>query len=273
MNLGTLALHWSIEPAFVLDVVAVGGAYLAAAAYGRRHDRRGRRWPLRRTAFFLAGLIVSVVTLSSGIGTESDTYLSVHMLEHMIIWVIVAPLLAAGAPIRLAFFALPRHGRIVLSRWLRSRPVAVLTRPAGSVSLFSAVILITHVPAVYGFTLSNEFAHDAEHLLYLVSALLLWAPLLGVDPLPHRPGPVAELGCLAACMLPMVLISVWLAGAHEPVYGHYLRTLGSAALSDQRAAATVMWVGGLLAFAVPLLAAGRPSALRSQRLRSQRAQA
>jgi putative membrane protein len=193
--------------------------------------------------------------MCSGIGSESDTHLSAHMLEHMVIWVVVAPLLAAGAPVRLAFFALPRHGRVVLSRCLRSRLVGALTRPVGSVSLFSAVILITHVPAVYGVTLSNQLAHDAEHGLYLVSALLLWAPLLGVDPLPHRPGPRVGLACLAMCMLPMVLIAVWLAGAHEPVYGHYLRTLGSAALSDQRAAATVMWAGGLIALAVPVLAA------------------
>ena len=273
MSLRTLALDWSVEPALLLDVAAVGGAYLAAVAYGQRHDRRGRRWPVHRTALFIVGLLVAVVDLCSGIGTEADTHLSVHMVEHMVIWVLVAPLLAAGAPIRLAFFALPRTGRRVLSGWLRSRPLAALTRPVGSVSLFSAVILLTHVPVVYGFTLSNAFAHEAEHLLYLVSAFLLWAPLLGVDPLPHRPGARVGWACLAVCMLPMLLISVWLAGAHEPVYGHYLRTLGSAALPDQRAAATVMSVGGLVAFAVPVLAGLGPSALRPQRLRSQRAEA
>ena len=43
-----------------------------------------------------------------GIGTEADVRLSVHMLEHMIMWLVVAPLLAAGAPMRLAFYAMPR---------------------------------------------------------------------------------------------------------------------------------------------------------------------
>jgi putative membrane protein len=271
MSLGSLALHWSVDPAFLIDVIAAGGAYLAAAAYGQRHDRRGRRWPVRSTAFFMAGLAIAVVDMCSGIGTESDTHLSVHMLEHMVIWVIVAPLLAAGAPVRLAFFALRRNGRVALSRCLRSRVVTALTRPVGSVSLFSAVILLTHVPAVYGLTLSNQLAHDAEHALYLLAAFVLWAPLLGVDPLPHKPGPRVGLACLAACMLPMVLIAVWLATAHEPIYSHYLRALGSSALSDQRVAATVMWAGSLIALAVPVLAGVRPGSLRPPRLRPQRA--
>ena len=273
MSLGALALNWSVDPAFLIDVSAAGGAYLAAVAYGQRHDRRGRRWPVGRTALFMAGLAVAVVDMCSGIGTEADTHLSVHMLEHMMIWVVVAPLLAAGAPVRLAFFALPRHGRVTLARWLRSRVVGALTRPVGSVSLFCVVILATHVPAVYGLTLSNQFAHDAEHALYLVTALVLWAPLLGVDPLPHRPRPRVGLACLAVCMLPMVLIAVWLASAHAPVYAHYVRTLGSAALSDQRAAATVMWAGGLVAMGVPVLAGMLPAAPHPQRLRSQRASA
>jgi putative membrane protein len=256
VSIRTLALDWRLDGStavFLLYVLGAAALYVLAAARGRRRDRRGRSWPRQRTACFLAGLGLLAVDLCSGIGTEADARLSAHMLEHMVLWVGVAPLLAAGAPIRLAFFALPRSGRLVLSRWLRSQPVAAVTRPAASVSLFSAVILVTHLPAVYDVTLSNEFAHEAEHALYLVSALLLWAPLLGVDPLPHRPGPRVELACLAACMLPMVLIAVWLAGAHAPVYAHYLRTLGAGALPDQRAAATIMWAGGLLAFAVPAL--------------------
>jgi putative membrane protein len=276
VSLHLLALEWRLDGstvAFLLDLIAVAAVYLLFAARGRRRDRRGRSWPWHRSAYFLAGLALLAVDLCSGIGTQADVRLSAHMVEHMVLWVGVAPLLAAGAPIRLAFFALPRGGRVVLSRWLRSGPVAALTRPVGSVSLFSAVILVTHLPAVYGVTLSNEFAHEAEHVLYLVSALLLWAPLLGVDPLPHRPGPRAQLACVAACMLPMVLIAVWLAGAREPVYTHYVRTLGSGALSDQRAAATIMWAGGLLAFAVPALAGVRVAARRPRRLRSQRAPA
>src|SRR5690242_1742260 len=109
MSLRALALTWSIDgpvaATFLTLVAAAGTAYVAAAAHGSRHDRRGRGWPRRRTVCFLAGLGVLVIDLYSGIGTEADTRLSVHMLEHMVLWVLVAPLLAAGAPVRLAFYS------------------------------------------------------------------------------------------------------------------------------------------------------------------------
>lgn len=193
MSLRALALDWSVDGsigiAFLILTVAAGGLYLSAAAIGSRRDRRGRRWPWRRTACFLAGLAVLVVDLYSGIGTEADTRLSVHMVEHLVMWVVAAPLLAAAGPVRLAFFTLGRSSRRRLAGWLHSPPVSTLTSPAGSVSLFSTVLLLTHVPAVYGLALTNDYVHGAEHALYLVAALLMWAPVLGVDPLPHCLGP------------------------------------------------------------------------------------
>jgi putative membrane protein len=248
-----LALEWRLDGETVgvlIDAVAIAAVYLFAVAYGEAHDRRSRRWPLDRTALFLCGVALFAVDLGSGIGAEADQRLSVHMLEHMVLWVGVAPLLVAGAPVRLALFALPPPGRRRLGRWLRSRPLRVLTSPLGSVSLFAAVMLVTHVPAVYGFALTHSTAHEAEHALYIASAMFLWAPLIGADPLPHRPSVEVRWACVAGCMVPMVAIAIWLATAGQPLYGHYVSTLGPAALSDQRLAATVMWAAGLPALLI-----------------------
>lgn len=54
-------------------------------------------------------------------------------------------------------------------------------------------------------------------------------------------------------MLPMALIALWLRTTPDPVYGHYLHTLGPVALTDQRAAATIMLAGCLPALVVPVL--------------------
>jgi cytochrome c oxidase assembly factor CtaG len=259
MSLRALAVDWSLDGsvgiAFLVVCVAAGGVYASAAAIGSRRDRRHRRWPWRRTAGFCAGLAVLVIDLYSGIGTQADLRLSTHMVEHMIMWLLVAPLLAAGAPIRLAFFALGRSGRRTLAGWLHSRLLVWLTSPVGSVTVFSAVLLVTHIPAVYGLALTNDTAHEAEHAAYLATALLMWAPLLGVDPLPHRSGPRGQAACLAACMVPMLLVGAWLGLAPHAVYPHYAGSppAGPAALHDQRLAATIMWAGGLPAFAVPAL--------------------
>lgn len=59
---------------------------------------------------------------------------------------------------------------------------------------------------------------------------------------------------MVGCMLPMGLVALWLGAAPDPVYGHYLGTLGPAAMHDQRLAATLMFAGGLPAFLAPALA-------------------
>jgi cytochrome c oxidase assembly factor CtaG len=267
VSLRALALDWSVDAsaaALLAQLAALAALYLAAVARAERCDRRGRQWPKHRSFCFLAGLAAAAIGLCSGIGTEADTWLSAHMLEHMILWVIVAPLLAAGAPVTLAFRSLPRAGRRRVARWLHSHTVSLLTSPVGSVSLFFAVILVTHIPAVYGLALTNGYLHETEHALYLLTALLVWAPLVGADPLPHRAGPRGQLACMLACMLPMILIALWLANAHGPVYGHYLADLGPHALHDQRTAATIMVLGGVPAFAIPALAHARLPRLRHQ---------
>ena len=121
MSLRALALNWRIDgpdaTAFLVLVAGIGTLYLLAAARGNSRARRGRRWSRGRSVCFIAGLAVLVVDLYSGIGAQADERLSAHMVEHMVIWVIVAPLLAAGAPVRLAFYSLPRRGRRTLARW------------------------------------------------------------------------------------------------------------------------------------------------------------
>lgn len=268
-----LITEWSIDGAvglaLAMATVALGGLYLVAAAVGTRRDRRGRRWPRRRTSCFLAGLTVLLLDLYSGVGTEADSRLSAHMLEHMIIWLVVAPLLVGGAPVRLALFSLGAKGRRTLARGLHSRCFTALVSPLGSVAAFSIVLVVSHVPAVYDLTLENDLAHVVEHVLYLLTATLIWAPLIGIDPLPGRPGPAGRMRCMLFCMVPMAAISIWLLCAASPVYSPYAAALGSAtALHDQRLAALIMLAACAPAFAVAALtraAAGGPSPRRTRR--------
>src|SRR6201996_3568220 len=127
---GTLGLLLS------LLTVAARGVYLAAAEVGRRRDRRHRRWPAGRTAYFIGGLLVLLVATDSGIGAGADEHLSAHMVEHMLIWLVVAPLLCAGAPVRLALFAAGPTGRRRIARALPAELVTAATGPVFSTLAF-----------------------------------------------------------------------------------------------------------------------------------------
>jgi putative membrane protein len=254
--LGEWALDGTVGLVFSLLTVATGVAYLAAAEIGRRRDRRSRRWPSGRSACFLGGLAVLLVALDSGIGAGADEHLSLHMVEHMLVWLVVAPLLVAGAPVRLALFATGTRGRRRLAGVLHSSGVRTVTGPVASTALFSAVVVVSHVPAVYDLTLENDLVHVGEHAAYLLTAVLVWAPLIAADPLPHRIGVAGRCLCVVACMVPMAAISVWLLASGTPVYAPYGAALGApGALHDQRLAALIMLAAAMPA--VGLALAGR----------------
>jgi putative membrane protein len=230
-----------------LVIVAAGG-YLLAAVHGSRCDRRRRRWPRKRTACFLGGLTLLVLDVFF-VGSESDPRLSAHTFEHMVMRAAVAPLIVASAPVRLVLFGVP-SARPWLRKILRSRPLRFLCTPVGSVTQFSLVLIVAHLPAVYELTLRSEYAHELEHALFLTSAILYWAPLLGADPIPHRAGPRGRICAMLACTMAMAALAVWLGMASPSLYAHAASMSDSSAVADHRLAAAIMWLGFMPAIGV-----------------------
>jgi putative membrane protein len=239
---------WSAEPALLL-LVAVGGAYVAAA---RRASRPGRPWPRRRTAAFLAGLAAVAVALASGLHAYSEGALSAHMLQHLLLVLVAAPLLAQGAPAILALRAC--HGAA------RRRAAAVLAWPvlarAGmAAALFTGVLVAWHLPALYEAALGVPWVHALEHATLVAAAILYWTAVLGAAP-GRRTAPGTRLAALVAVMPPMALLGAVLMTSERVAYAPYAvaaRRWGWSALADQRAGAGVMWVGGAFVMTAALL--------------------
>jgi putative membrane protein len=220
-------------------------------AYGLlRAPARRRVWAA--PAWF-GGLAVLAVATSPVLERAADRELSMHMVQHELLGLVAAPLLAAGAPVRLALAASGRATRRRLARLLHARAVVALTHPAAGAGLFAGVLLAVHVPAVYDLTLRTGAVHAGVHAALLWSALLLWAGLLGADPLPRRASATATIASLAVAMGAMAALGATLAAEQHVVYTPYARP-GADALADQRVAGGLMSVGGM-AVVVPLLLA------------------
>ena len=235
-----VASHWQLTWSVVLAATGSSACYLLAA-------RRAKgRWPPGRTAAFLAGVAVVVIALQSGIDAYDDRLLSVHMVQHMLLLLVAPALILVGRPVVLALRVLPPSRRRALARALaRSRP---FTGPVQALGLFTAVVVLTHVPSFYEATLREPGLHELEHLLYLAAGLLLWSPLLDGDPAPaRRLGGLGQLVYLIAAMVPMALLGAYLnrhASLVYPAYGTPARALGFSALDDQAQAGAIMWVAG-----------------------------
>ena len=229
---------------------------------------RQRRPPRARTACGLAGLAALGVAFGSGLDERSAQLLSAHMLQHGLIALVAAPLLVAAAPVSLALGALPRRHARSLARLLRRPWVRTLAHPATGLAIFVAVLAVVHVPRVYEAALAHPLVHGGEHAALLWSAIALWAPLAGADPLPHRAGAIARVGVLVGAMTAMGALGALLAAARDVVYPSYVApaaALGRDPLADQALAGGVMWIGGMAVVLPALLALAWSALAREER--------
>jgi putative membrane protein len=246
-----LALGWTLEPAVLLPLLTAAVTWIWIV---RRIDRAhpANPVPVRRSAAFLGGLAVIAVALMSGIDTYDTTLFSVHMVQHLLLTLVAAPLIALGAPITtLLRVATPNVRRTVILPILHSRPLRVVTFPVVAWLVFAGVMWGTHFSPIFDRSLEDPLVHDLEHALYLGAGLLFWWPAVGLDPSPWRmPHPVRAMYVLLQ-MPQNTFLAVTILNSPEPLYSHYatlVRSWGPSALEDQKIAGGLMWIGGDLLF-------------------------
>jgi putative membrane protein len=200
----------------------------------------------RQIGCFVAGLAVVFVASDWPVHDLAEGYLySVHMVQHMLITLVAAPLLLLGTPAWLLRRLLP--GRLL-------RVVRQLARPVPNLVQFNAILVLSHWPFWVNGTLRNHPLHFVAHALLLLSALLMWMVI--VSPLPEVPRarrPMQMLYLFLQTLLPTVPASFLTFGS-KPLYSFYEtvpRLYGWSALSDQQVAGLIMkLVGGFYLYAI-----------------------
>jgi putative copper resistance protein D len=247
--------HWHADPGPLAVAAIAAVAYLRGARRGT--GARRLAWPRRRTAAFLVGLAALLAALVSGLDDEAAGALSAHMVQHLVITFVAAPLLVAGAPVRLALGTAP-PGRVRdLGRILASWPVRMLGRPPVAWAPLPAVMLVSHFTGIYDMALRHPAVHELEHLVYLAAALVFWWPVVGADPVPHAPGGIGRAIHVLLAMPVMTVIGVALVDSDRVWYPAYLapaHSLHTSALADQHRGGMIMWTIGCLLLAGLLVA-------------------
>ncbi len=253
----TLLLGWTFEPLPTLAIIAAGLWWWWAV---RRVDAAhpANPVPVRRSVAFGAGLAVLAVALLSGIDRYDTTLFSVHMVQHVLLTLVAAPLIALAAPITLLLrLASPETRRRWILPVLHSRPMRVLAFPVVAWVVFAAVLWVSHFSPLFDAALEDPLVHDLEHALFLGAGLLFWWPVVALDPAPWRmPHPARALYVFLQ-MPQNTFLAVVLLNASTTLYPHYAtlpRTWGPTPLADQQAAAGIMWLAGDAIFLVAVMA-------------------
>lgn len=251
-----LVAGWSFDPTLQLPIALAALAYV----WSFRHVNAvhaANPVPTRRLVFWLLGLAAAEIALQSPIDRYESVLFTDHMVQHMILIFAVAPLLVAAAPITLILrVARPEQRKSIVLPILHSRVVRAISYPVVAWVLFAGTMWATHFSPIFEWSLENDFVHDGEHLLYLVTAMLFWWPVLGTDPTPWRMPYVARIIYVFLQMPQNSFLGLAIYSATSVLYPHYTtieRTWGPAPLADQQLAGGVMWVGGDLLFLLATL--------------------
>jgi cytochrome c oxidase assembly factor CtaG len=219
------------------------------------------RWSVGKTVAFLGALLTTGVAIFSFVGVYDGELFWDHMVQHLLLIMVAAPLFAIASPIDLAWRATTGTAHIVVTEVLRSNVAKALGHPVVAFVLYAVMIPITHLTVWYNYTLTHESVHNAEHLVFLVVGYLFWRQIFGSDPNCYRLHPALQFFYLFMAIPIDTFTGLSLAGAsHEmfPAYFATHRTWGPSYVEDLHIGGDIMWVVGDTLMLWPMI----PVALR-----------
>jgi putative membrane protein len=236
---------------FSVHASTVVGILTLAALYEWRtrvHERQtGKRTGHGRRAVFFSALLILFFSLNGWLHDLSDYYLfSAHMLQHLLLALVIAPLMIMGTPGWMLRPALAICWVGVIARWV--------TRPWRAFAIFNVVLAGWHLPPLYNLAMAHHPVHIVQHLMFLVASVLMWWPIL--SPLPELPRLAYPMQMLYLFLMsiPMSIVAVYIALADSVLYPAYAvapRIWGISPMQDQLIGGLIMWIpGGLFFFAI-----------------------
>jgi putative membrane protein len=187
--------------------------------------RRPPTWP-EALAFQVAGLL-AVFALLGPLDDWAKTSSAMHMTQHMLLIVVIAPLWVLSRPLPQIIAGGGRPAALVWRPMLR-----LAGHPLWAAYLHGAVIWFWHLPYFYMLAVEDPWWHAFEHACFLVTAGIFWWAVLRSG---RQVAPWAFLALLLTLMHTGFLGAV-LTFARAPLYGEARN------LEDQQLAGLIMWV-------------------------------
>lgn len=232
-------LVWDFHESIVIGILCLMTLYgLGLTVWRTKHAITApiKRW---QTGLFYANMVMLWFTLDGPLHHLSDELLfSAHMVQHLILQLIWAPLLVISVPGWMLAPLVPEGSLLQrVGRWV-SRPVVAFI-------IFNGTLLFWHVPSAYNLALVSHPWHIAEHILFMVTAVIMWWPIYGrLDTVP-RPTHGKQMLYLFGHMAVMKAMGMVITMTNSVIYEFYTtqpRVFGLTPLGDQRVGGLIMWL-------------------------------
>ncbi len=209
--------------------------------------RRVKGWSPWRTAAFASGAVATFIATQSVLGVYDMVLFADHMVQHLVLIMIAAPLFALSAPLDLASAALGVRSRRLVDDFIDGPIGAIVLHPITGFALYAVFIPATHLSSLMNLMMEHLWLHHLEQIAFLVVGYLFFRHVFGIERGPRTLHPGLALVFLMAAVPVDTITGLALAmSSHNPfpVYDTMMRPWGPSVLSDIHLGGAIMWIGG-----------------------------
>lgn len=267
--ISSILRSWAIRPGILLIFIALGIFYTLGWIRLRSKSKANKGVTVWHLVAYLTALLLLIIALMSPLDVLGGQLFYMHMIQHLLLTMFVAPLLMLANPLPFVLWGLPTKLRQTAGRGLSKllsknapfrKQLKAVTRPGVSWALMAVLLWGWHDPNLYNAALRSDFVHDLEHFTFFFSALLYWWHVTGAGPKIHklmsRPMRVGYLlAGVPVNMAPGIVISF----ATNVLYTHYQTVprlpapFTMSVIDDQTIGGIIMWVPGSMMYIIAAL--------------------
>lgn len=252
------------RPNLLLTTVSVLAIVLYLIGYAVLR-RRGVNWPVVRVLAWLAGWLVMLWAVSSGIWSYSGGTFSKHMLVHMTVNMLAPALIVLGGPITLLLRVLPSSRdnspagvRELVSAAIGWKPLEYLLNPVLVGLVFVGSFYAIYFSDLFGYLMRYHWGHQLMTVHFILSGLVFFGLVAGVDRMPRELPHLAKLAMLFAVMPFHAFFAVAVLSTEGIIAENYYRSLAlpwmTDLLEDQQIGGQFTWALGELPMLVVVVA-------------------
>lgn len=237
--------HWDLGALPIILLLGAGALYFWGV-------RRAGSWPRVRSVCFALGLAITFIATQTFVGAYDMEYFSDHMIQHLLLIMVAAPIFALSAPLDLAY----QSGNAAIRRFLDSKFMKVVTHPLFAFILYFAFIPFTHLTSFMNLMMTHMWIHHLEQIAFLVVGYLFFRVAFGLER-GYTIHPGLRLVYVMAAVPVDTFTGLVLSMSSRNPYPSYPMMAPSGAskawiLSNVKLGGAIMWIGGdaLMLFAL-----------------------
>jgi putative membrane protein len=229
--------HWDLGALPIILLLGAGALYFWGV-------HRAKSWPRERGVCFVLGLLITFIATQTFIGAYDMEYFSDHMVQHLLLIMVAAPIFALSAPLDLLY----ESGTDAIRRFLDGKFMEIVTHPLFAFILYFAFIPFTHLTGFMNLMMTHMWIHHLEQIAFLVVGYLFFRVAFGLER-GFKIHPGLRLVYVMAAVPVDTFTGLVLTMSSRNPYSSYPAMAPSGAskawiLSNIKLGGGIMWIGG-----------------------------